>query len=93
MDSRLYLIAPARPDLVELVEADGLELAFPFGRRLFLPKASLTVRIEAVGATALIGRRRRFGYLLLDHLTPEPGRAILLETAFTGLGYELRGPR
>jgi hypothetical protein len=75
------------------IQEDGLELAFPLGRRLFLPKASLTVRMEAVGATALVGRHRRFGYLLLDRITPEPGRTELIETAFTGLGYTLREQR
>jgi len=68
---------------------DGLALRFPFGRHLFLPKQSLTVRLEMVGATALVGRRRRFGYLLMDRFLYEPGRDILLETAFTGLGYKL----
>ena len=68
---------------------DGLALTFPFGRHLFLPKSSLTVRIEVVGATALVGRRRKFGYLLMDRMLYEPGREILLRTAFTGLGYDL----
>jgi hypothetical protein len=68
---------------------EGLTLTFPFGRRLFLPKTSLTVRMEVVGATALVGRRRRFGYLLMDRILYEPGREILLRTAFTGLGYDL----
>jgi hypothetical protein len=67
----------------------GLALTFPFGRRLFLPKNALTVRMEAVGATALIGRRRKFGYLLMDRFLYEPGRDILLRTAFVGLGYAL----
>src|SRR4051812_6049762 len=40
---------------------DGIQLAFPFGRRLFLPKTALTIRVETVGAIALVGRRRRFG--------------------------------
>jgi hypothetical protein len=71
------------------IQADGIELAFPFGRRIFLPKASLTVRMESLGATALIGRHRRFGYPLLDSILYVPGRTLLLRTAFTGLGYEL----
>jgi hypothetical protein len=68
---------------------DGLALTFPFGRRVFLPKSSLRVRMEVVGATALVGRRRKFGYLLMDRVLYEPGREILLRTAFTGLGYDL----
>lgn len=71
------------------IRKDGLALAFPFGRRVFLPKASLTVRIETVGATALVGRHRRFGYLLMDRILYEPGRSILLHTAFSGLGYTI----
>lgn len=72
------------------IREEGLTLIFPFGRRLFLPKSSLTVRIETIGATALLGRHRRIGYLLMDRILYEPGNEILLRTAFTGLGYELR---
>jgi hypothetical protein len=72
------------------IREEGLTLTFPFGRRLFLPKSSLTVRMERIGATALLGRHRRIGYLLMDRILYEPGRAILLRTAFTGLGYELQ---
>lgn len=72
------------------IREEGLTLTFPFGRRLSLPKSSLTVRMEAIGATALLGRHRRIGYLLMDCILYEPGRAVLLRTAFTGLGYELR---
>ncbi len=71
------------------IRKDGLALAFPFGRRMFLPKASLTVRMETIGATALVGRHRRFGYLLMDRILYEPGRSILLRTAFSGLGYQV----
>jgi hypothetical protein len=71
------------------LERAGLALAFPFGRRVFIPKASLTVRMETVGATALVGRHRRFGYLLLDSILYVPGRTLLLHTALTGLGYKL----
>jgi hypothetical protein len=68
---------------------DGLDLTFPFGRHRFLPKESLKVRIEVVGATALVGRHRWVGYLLMDRVLYEPGRDVLLRTAFAGLGYEL----
>jgi hypothetical protein len=71
------------------IRKDGLALAFPFGRRVFLPKASLTVRMETIGATALVGRHRRFGYLLMDRILYEPGRSILLRTAFSVLGYQV----
>jgi hypothetical protein len=71
------------------IEADGVTLAFPFGRCAFFPKTALTVRMEALGATALVGRHRHFGYLLLDSILYVPGRTILLRTALTGLGYKL----
>jgi hypothetical protein len=70
------------------IEADGVALAFPFGRREFLPKTMLTMRMETVGATALVGRHRHLGYPLLDSILYVPGRTILLRTALTGLGYK-----
>ena len=54
------------------VPEDGLALTFPFGRHLFLPRSSLTVRMEVVGAVALVGRRRHFGYLLMERIGYEP---------------------
>jgi hypothetical protein len=71
------------------VQEDGVDLAFPFGRRGFLPKSALTVRMESLGATALVGRHRRIGYPLLDSILYVPGRTLLMRTAFTGLGYTL----
>jgi hypothetical protein len=71
------------------VQDDGVALAFPFGRQVFLPKSALTVRMEFVGATALVGRHRRLGYPLLDSILYVPGRTVLLRTALTGLGYKL----
>ena len=71
------------------VRADGLVLQFPFGRRLFLPKDTTTVRMEAVGAVALVGRRRRWGYPLTDHLLYHPDRGPRLRTALTLLGYRI----
>lgn len=69
------------------VRPDGLELAFPFGRRMFVPKSDLTVRMDVVGATALTDGHRRFGYPLLDSILYVPGRTVLMQTAFAGLGY------
>jgi hypothetical protein len=69
------------------VQPDGLVLAFPFGRRMFVPKSDLRVRMEAVGATALTEGHRRFGYLLLDSILYVPGRTMLMQTAFSSLGY------
>jgi hypothetical protein len=68
---------------------EGLALQFPFGRRILLPKQSLTIRMDNVGALALVGPRRRFGYPVLDRILYEPGRSILLRTAFSGLGYRM----
>ena len=68
---------------------DGLTLSFPFGRRLFLEKSALTVRMEVVGAVALVGRRRHFGYLLLDRLGYEPDGEGRLRRALSGFGYNL----
>jgi hypothetical protein len=71
------------------IREDGLALAFPFGRRLFLPRASLTVRIEMVGAIALVGRRRHFGYLLMNRIGYEPDNESRLRGAFAGFGYNM----
>ena len=71
------------------IRADGLTLGFPFGRQLFLPRATLTVRMELVGAVALVDRRRFFGYLLLERLGYEPNSEDRLRGAFTGFGYHL----
>ena len=68
---------------------EGVTLGFPFGRRRFLRKDALTIRMDVVGAFALVGPRRKFGYPLLDRILYEPGRSLLLRTAFTELGYEL----
>jgi hypothetical protein len=73
------------------IREDGIELAFPFGRRLFLPRRSLTVRIEVVGAIAMVGRRRHFGYLLMDRIGYEPNSEGRLRGALTGFGYTLVG--
>jgi len=71
------------------IHEDGLALTFPFGRRIFLPRSALTVRLEVVGAVAMVGRRRHFGYLLMDHLGYTPGNEERLRGAFTLLGYNL----
>lgn len=71
------------------IRADGLALIFPFGRRLFLPRSSLTVRMEVVGAFAMVGRRRHFGYLLMERIGYEPNNEERLRGAFTGFGYTL----
>jgi hypothetical protein len=74
------------------IAEDGLALTFPFGRHLFLPRNALNIRIEMVGAVALVGRRRRFGYLLLDSIGYQPESEGRLRLVFTGLGYKLIEP-
>jgi hypothetical protein len=70
------------------VHAEGLELEFPFGRRLFLPKPATTVRMETVGATAKI-ERRLLGYLLFDGVLFQPGQRARLQRAFDYYGYRV----
>jgi hypothetical protein len=64
-------------------------MRFPFGRRQFLEKHAVTIRLDLVGAVALVGRRRRVGYPLMDRILYEPGRASLLYTAFSSFGYQV----
>jgi hypothetical protein len=71
------------------IRADGVDLVFPFGRRLFLPKHSVTIRIEVVGAIALVGRRRRFGYPLMDGILYVPNHDVVLRNAFMQRGYDV----
>jgi hypothetical protein len=67
---------------------EGLELVFPFGRRVFLPKATTTVRLETVGAVAKI-ERHHVGYLLHDGVLYEPGQRARLWRAFDFYGYRV----
>ena len=71
-----------------LVHDEGLVLVFPFGRRVYLPKEALTVRLEAVGAIAML-RGRRFGYLLNDGLLYDPQRGPKLSAALHSQGYRV----
>ncbi len=68
---------------------NGLELAFPFGRRLFVAKAKATVRVDLVGAFVLLGAHRRFGYPLLDGILYQPGHQATLRAEFLALGYDV----
>jgi len=71
------------------IRCDGIALRFPFGRSRFLPKSKLSIRLDVVGAIALVGRRRRFGYPLLDRVLYAPGHDEMMRTTFSELGYEL----
>ena len=70
------------------VLADGLDLVFPFGRHIFLPKPATRVRMETVGATAL-PEHRHLGYLLFDGVLFQPGQRARLQRAFDYYGYRV----
>jgi hypothetical protein len=67
----------------------GLVLCFAMGRRRFLPKNTLTIRVDLVGAFALVGKHRRFGYPLLDRILYRPGHDNELRTVFAELGFRV----
>ena len=68
---------------------NGLELTFPFGRTLFVSKATSTVRVDLVGAVVLVGAHRRFGYPLMDGILYQPGHQSVLRAAFLTRGYDV----
>ena len=72
-----------------VVGDEGLLLTFPLGRRLFLPKSTTSIRLEHVGAFALVGSHRRFGYPLHERFLYEPGQAPRLRNAFAWFGYDV----
>ena len=72
-----------------VVSDEGIDLTFPLGRRVFLPKDSTSIRLEYVGAFALIGHHRRFGYPLNERFLYEPGQAPRLRNAFAWFGYDV----
>jgi hypothetical protein len=71
------------------VANDGLHLKFPFGRRVFLPKGSTTVRLESVGAVALNDGHRHLGYLLHDGVLYVPDQRTRLQRALNFYGYRV----
>jgi len=71
------------------VTDDGVWMRFPFGQRRFLAKEAVTIRLDVIGAVALVGPRRRIGYPLIDRILYEPGRTSLLYTAFSSFGYHV----
>jgi hypothetical protein len=68
---------------------EGLVLSFPFGRRVFLPKSTTTVRLERVGAVALADGHRRVGYLLHDGVLYAPDQRTRLRRALNYYGYRV----
>jgi hypothetical protein len=71
------------------IEDDGVQLVFPFGRRLYFSRSVAAIRIEVVGATVFDTRRSKFrlGYPLMDGLLFHPGRETLLRSAFVERGF------
>jgi hypothetical protein len=68
---------------------EGLVLVFPFGRRVFLPKSTTTVRLETVGAVAVADGHRRLGYLLHDGVLYVPDQRSKLRRALSLHGYRI----
>jgi hypothetical protein len=63
---------------------DGIALWFPFGRRLFLPRDAVVVRVSG-SPVAYPAAFRRFGYPLTDGLVERRRaalRAVLVEHGF-----------
>ena len=68
---------------------DGLDLVFPFGRHVFLPKVATTVRLETVGAVAMTEPHRHLGYLLHDGVLYVPDQRARLRRALSFYGYRV----
>jgi hypothetical protein len=74
------------------IHEDGIQLLFPFGRRLFLNRSVATVRVDVVGAMVYNdrdGRKRWFGYPLKDGILFQPGNESLLRAAFLDRGFNV----
>ena len=73
------------------IQDDGIQLLFPFGRRLFLNRSIATVRVDVVGAMVYNDRhgRKWFGYPLKDGILYHPERESLLRAAFLDRGFTL----
>ena len=64
---------------------EGIALWFAFGRRLFLPKEAVTVRVNLSSSVAYPEVFRRFGYPLTDGILERRHkllRAVLVEHGF-----------
>jgi hypothetical protein len=64
---------------------EGIALWFAFGRRLFLPKDAVTVRVNLSSSVAYPKVFRRFGYPLTDGILERRHallRAVLVEHGF-----------
>jgi hypothetical protein len=66
---------------------EGIALWFPFGRRLFLPRDAVTVRVGLSGSVAYPEAFRRFGYPLTDGLVER--RCAALQAVLVEYGFRL----
>lgn len=68
---------------------EGIALWFPFGRRLFLPREAVTVRVGIGSVVAYPEAYRRFGYPLTDGLVER--RHAALHAVLVEHGFRLAG--
>jgi hypothetical protein len=66
---------------------EGIALWFPFGRRMFLPKDAVTVRVRSGSPVAYPEVFRRWGYPLTDGLVER--RRKLLRSVLVEHGFHL----
>ena len=66
---------------------EGIALWFPFGRRLFLPREAVTVRVATNSAVAYPAAHRRLGYPLTDGLVER--RHAALQAVLVEYGFRL----
>jgi len=66
---------------------EGIALWFAFGRRLFLPKDAVTVRVGSGSTVAYPEVFRRFGYPLTDGLVER--RRVLLRAVLVEHGFRI----
>ncbi len=71
-----------------VVGDDGVLLIFPFGRKMLLPRDSVSVRVDLVGAVLKV-RGHLLRYLLFDGVLYRPGQEEALRSAFVERGFRI----
>jgi hypothetical protein len=71
-----------------VVNDDGVLLVFPFGRRLFIPRETVSVRVDLVGAVLRV-RGHLLRYLVFDGILYQPGHEDMLRAAFSIHGFQI----